>query len=76
MVYSTQNYCFFFLPFPSSGVLRVETRRFGNWICFRPQVKGGVEKTATQLGPLERAISITGQLLSDLQSCSITGVAQ
>jgi hypothetical protein len=21
--------------------LRVETRRFGNWICFRPQVKGG-----------------------------------
>jgi hypothetical protein len=31
-----------------------ETRRFGNWICFRPQVKGG-KKTPTQLGPLERA---------------------
>jgi hypothetical protein len=30
-----------------------KTRRFGNWICFRPQVKG--EKTPTQLGPLERA---------------------
>jgi hypothetical protein len=29
------------------------TRRFGKWICFRPQVKGG-KKTPTQLGPLER----------------------
>jgi hypothetical protein len=28
-----------------------KTRRFGNWICFRPQVKVG-EKTPTQLGPL------------------------
>jgi hypothetical protein len=27
------------------------TQRFGNWICFRPQVKGG---TATLSGPLER----------------------
>jgi hypothetical protein len=31
------------------------TRRFGNWICFRPQVKGGRKKTPTQLGPLQRA---------------------
>jgi hypothetical protein len=31
-----------------------KTRRFGNWICFRPQMKAG-EKTPTQLGPLERA---------------------
>jgi hypothetical protein len=30
------------------------TRRFGNLICFRPQVKEG-KKTPTQLGPLERA---------------------
>jgi hypothetical protein len=30
------------------------TRRFGNWICFRPQVNVG-EKTPTPLGPLERA---------------------
>jgi hypothetical protein len=30
------------------------TRRFGKWICFRPQVKWG-KKTPTQLGPLERA---------------------
>jgi hypothetical protein len=30
-----------------------KTRRFGNWICFRPQVKVE-EKTPTQLGPLER----------------------
>jgi hypothetical protein len=28
-------------------------RRFGNWICFRPQVKG--EKTPTQLDTIERA---------------------
>jgi hypothetical protein len=26
------------------------TRRFGNWICFRPQIKVG-EKTPTELGP-------------------------
>jgi hypothetical protein len=31
-----------------------KTRRFGNWICFRPQMKVG-EKTPTQLGPLEIA---------------------
>jgi hypothetical protein len=31
-----------------------KTLCFGNWICFRPQVKVG-EKTPTQLGPLERA---------------------
>jgi hypothetical protein len=31
-----------------------KTRCFGNWICFRPQMKVG-EKTPTQLGPLERA---------------------
>jgi hypothetical protein len=30
------------------------TRRFRNWICFRPHIKGG-KKTPTQLGPLERA---------------------
>jgi hypothetical protein len=34
-----------------------KTRRFGNWICFRPQVKVG-KKTPTQLGPLERVIEI------------------
>jgi hypothetical protein len=31
-----------------------KTRRFGNWIWFRPQVKVG-EKKPTQLGPLQRA---------------------
>jgi hypothetical protein len=41
MVYSTLSYWVFGL-FPSSGALYgVETRCFGNWICFRPQVKGG-----------------------------------
>jgi hypothetical protein len=39
------------------------TRRFGNWICFRPQVNVG-EKTPTKLGPLET----TGKRLSDLRS--------
>jgi hypothetical protein len=29
-----------------------KTQRFGNWICFHPQVKG---ETPTQMGPLERA---------------------
>jgi hypothetical protein len=33
-VYCTQNY------WVLTGVLGVETR-FGNWICFRPQVKAG-----------------------------------
>jgi hypothetical protein len=33
-----------------------KTRRFGNWICFRPQVKvGNKTPTHSQLGPLERA---------------------
>jgi hypothetical protein len=30
-----------------------KTRRFGNWICFHPQVKR--RRTPTQLGPIERA---------------------
>jgi hypothetical protein len=49
----THNYCFFFLLF---SILRYsrnyKTRRFGNWACFRPQVR---RKTPTQLGPVERA---------------------
>jgi hypothetical protein len=51
--------------FRASGLLRVwalfivrhtkgheRTQRFGNWICFHPQMKGG--ETPTLLGPLER----------------------
>jgi hypothetical protein len=35
-----QNYRVFGL-YPSSGILNIWiTHRFGNWICFRPQVKG------------------------------------
>jgi hypothetical protein len=53
MVYNTQNYWVFGL-FPSSGILGTrKTQRFGNWICFRPQVRG--EETPTLLGPLDRA---------------------
>jgi hypothetical protein len=43
------------------------TRRFRNWICFRPQVKVG-EKTPTHLGPLERANLSHWTPLSDLHS--------
>jgi hypothetical protein len=51
MVYSTQNYWVLGLC-PSSGILETRKQRFGNWICFRPEVKG---ETPTLLGPLERA---------------------
>jgi hypothetical protein len=46
---------------PSSGILKNRrTQRFGNWICFRPQVRG--QETPTQLGPLERASSDCGRV--------------
>jgi hypothetical protein len=51
MVYVVQNSQNF------SGIFHrpvFQKTRFGNWICFRPQVKVG-KKTPTQLGPLERA---------------------
>jgi hypothetical protein len=51
-VYNTQNYWVFGLC-PLSGILEtIKTQRFGNWICFRPQVRG---ETPNLLGPLERA---------------------
>jgi hypothetical protein len=44
---------FFFFTFSIVRYSRdYKTRRFWNWICFLPQVKG---KTPTHLGPLERA---------------------
>jgi hypothetical protein len=45
------------MGFWSSSIVRtlknhkIKTRRLGNWICFRPQVRGA----PTLLGPLERA---------------------
>jgi hypothetical protein len=36
---------------PSSDISK--TQRFGNWICFHPQVK--IMAAPTLLGPLERA---------------------
>jgi hypothetical protein len=49
-VYNTQNYWVFGL-FPSSGILENRKHgRFGNWICFRPQVKGGEDTYS--VGPL------------------------
>jgi hypothetical protein len=47
----TQNYSVAG-PCPSSGILKIIEDSFGNWICFRPQVR---EVTANLLGPLERA---------------------
>jgi hypothetical protein len=44
-----------------------KTQRFGNWICFRPQMKVR-EKTPTQLGSLERANLNHWTPLSDLHS--------
>jgi hypothetical protein len=38
--------------FPSSGILETRKQRFGNWMCFRPQVRG---ETPILLGSLERA---------------------
>jgi hypothetical protein len=50
MVYRVTGFLdFFYRPV----FLEVETGRFGNWICFRPQVWG--KKTPAQLSPLERA---------------------
>jgi hypothetical protein len=43
MVYNSLDYWVFGLS-PSPGILKTQIRqRFGNWICFRPQVRGGVE---------------------------------
>jgi hypothetical protein len=39
--------------FPSLVFFGVEARRFGNWVCFRPQVKGAEDTYS--VGPLERA---------------------
>jgi hypothetical protein len=50
MVYGTQ---FFHRPV----FCGVETQRFGNWICFRPQVKG-VEDTYS-VGHLRKSYPVT-----------------
>jgi hypothetical protein len=53
MVYDIQDYWIVGL-FPSSSILKNrKTQRFGNWICFHPQVRG--QEAPTQLGPLQRA---------------------
>jgi hypothetical protein len=52
MLHDIQDYWVFGLC-PSSGILKNRrTQHFGNWICFRPQVRG--QETPTQLGPLGR----------------------
>jgi hypothetical protein len=40
MEYNTPNYWVLGLR-PSSRILEKKTRRFGNWIRFRPQVRDG-----------------------------------
>jgi hypothetical protein len=39
--------------FPSPGFLEIETRRFGNWICFRREVKGGED--IYSVGPFRKS---------------------
>jgi hypothetical protein len=55
MVYNSQNYWGFGLC-PSSGILEIIKQYFGNWICFRPQVKG---KAPAQWGPLYPVIEVS-----------------
>jgi hypothetical protein len=50
MVYNTQNYWVFGLC-PSSCIPETRKQRFGNWMCFLPQVR---KETPTLLVPLER----------------------
>jgi hypothetical protein len=45
---------------PLSGILETRKQRFGNWICFCLQVRGGGDTYS--VGPLERA---------NLKSCHI-----
>jgi hypothetical protein len=54
-----QNYWAFGL-FRRLVFLEVETRHFGNWFCFRPQVKGGGRGHLLCLAPWKEIISITG----------------
>jgi hypothetical protein len=48
----TQNYWVFGLLSIVRYSKNYKIQRFGNWICFRPQVRG---ETPIVLGPLERA---------------------
>jgi hypothetical protein len=59
MVCNTQNDWVFGLC-PSSGILKIRKQRFGNWICFRPQVRWA---TPALLDPLERANLNYGTIL-------------
>jgi hypothetical protein len=53
MVYSTQNYCFFFLLCQSSCILKIENTKFGELDLFP---SSGVRETPILLGPLEEPI--------------------
>jgi hypothetical protein len=59
MVYNTQNYWVFGLR-PSSGILEIRKKRFWNWICLRPRVKG---KAPTPLGTLEKLTLIPADFI-------------
>jgi hypothetical protein len=55
----------FFLDFFHRPVfLGAETRRFGNWICFRPQVKGGEDTYS--VGPVT---AISSSKVAQLSRC-------
>jgi hypothetical protein len=47
-------------PYKTTGKIIVlytlKSQRFGSWLCFRPQVKGGVEEKNTYcVGPLRQS---------------------
>jgi hypothetical protein len=52
---------------PPSGIPNTRKQRFGNWICFRPQVKG--ERHLRCWVPHKELTSITGQPMSYNNSC-------
>jgi hypothetical protein len=54
MVSNTQNYWVFGLR-PSFGILETRKQHFGNWFCFRPEVRG---ETPTVLGPVIEVSSL------------------
>jgi hypothetical protein len=56
MVYCTENYLVFWTFSIVWYSRKQKTRRFGNWICFRPQVKGA-RRHLLSWAPLKELIS-------------------
>jgi hypothetical protein len=37
------------------NIKKLQSQRFGSWLCFRPQVWGGGEKKTYSVGPLRQS---------------------